>query len=103
MKLIVQNVLKIMKHIKSYKLFESVYSIEEYYDYITKSLGNYNITPVGIRDLLSNYEVLINDYYESGDNPKIVSDQIIKDLELESGGYMGIKFPKLNHPQIKYL
>ena len=92
-----------MKYIKSYKIFESVYSIEEYFDYIIKGLGNYNITPVVLNKLISSYEDDIMTCYDSGQNPKIILDQILKDSELSSGGFMDIKQPKSNSSTIKYL
>jgi hypothetical protein len=92
-----------MKYIKSYKLFESVYSIEEYFDYITKGLCDHNIRPVDLNQVMSNYELDIMDCYDSGQNPKIILDQILKDLELSDGGFMNIKQPKSNKSIIKYL
>lgn len=92
-----------MKYIKSYKLFESVYSVEEYFDYITKGLCDHNITPVDLKQVMSSYEGDIMDCYDSGQNPKIILDQMLKDLELSDGGFMNIKQSVSNKSIIKYL
>jgi len=92
-----------MRYIKSYKIFESVYSIEEYFDYITKGLGNYNIRPIDLGEIISSYEDDIMTCYDSGQNPKIILDQILKDLELSNGGFMSIKQLKSTKSTIKYL
>ena len=52
---------------------------------------------------MSSYEVDIMDCYDSGQNPKIILDQILKDLELSDGGFMNIKQPTSNKSIIKYL
>jgi len=89
-----------MRYIKSYKLFESAYSKEEYFEYITMSLSTYS---VNIRELMDQYESTIMDYYNSGQDPKILLDKIINDLELETGGFPTIQLPGISNRQIKYL
>ena len=101
--LIVNN----MKHLiayKNYLILESNYSKEEYYDYIKRSLSNYNISPVQLRTILYGYEEVILDKWKSGEDPKSITDQLISDMELDnSGGYLGYIYPKQNPTTLKYL
>ena len=94
-----------MKHLKSYKVFESSWSIEEYVDFIQKELSKCNITAVGIKNTLISYKDEIEGAFNEGVPPKNISDDIIKTMELETGTTSrGIKFPGLKPPTtIKYL
>lgn len=96
-----------MKHLityKNYLILESNYSKEEYYDYITRALSNYNISPVQLRTILDGYEEAILDKWESGEDPKSITDQLISDMELDnSGGYLSRIFPRQKPTTLKYL
>lgn len=94
-----------MKYLKSYKIFESSWSIEEYVDFIQKELSKCNITTVGIKNTLISYKDEIEGSFNEGVPPKNISDDIIKTMELETGTpSRGIKFPGLKPPTtIKYL
>jgi hypothetical protein len=53
-------------------------------------------------NFLSNNQKILG-HLLSGQNPKIILDQILNDLELSDGGFMNIKQPKSNKSIIKYL
>lgn len=93
-----------MKHLKTFKIFESSFNKEEFCDYINRELANYNIRPIEIRNLLSKYESEIEMRVESGENPSILTKEIINDLDLTTDRkYPAIKFNLLPNPEIKYL
>lgn len=94
-----------MKYLKSYKIFESSWSIEEYVDFIQSELTKCNITALGIKNTLISYKDEIETAFNQGVPPKTVSDDIIKTMELETGtASRGIMFPGLKPPTtIKYL
>ena len=73
-----------MKYLKTY---ESYYSNQEYLNDIMSRLGKYNITPTDLIKLLDQYENEIIEYNDSGKNPKDFADKMIKDLELDQGGF----------------
>lgn len=92
-----------MKYLKSFKIFESNYSIEEYIDKITDELGNFNISPVHIKKIIDNNLDDIQISLSNGKSPTEYSKKLISDLQLDNGGYPS---QMVNHPlssQIKYL
>lgn len=92
-----------MKHLKSYKLFESSWSIEEYIDSINDELGKWNISPVHMKRIIDNNLDEIQISMEEGISPIIYSKNLIKDLDLERGGYLGVMNNQKNGGEIKYL
>lgn len=70
---------------------ESFYTKQEYIEEIRNQLGKRNIRPVVLSKLLHNCDNEITEKWEQGQSPKIFVDKIIKDLELDSGGFFGTK------------
>lgn len=93
-----------MKYIKNFKIFESVWSIEEFVQELGYYLGQYNLTAVYIREVISKYDI---DYeVESGKSPLELSKEIISDLGLDQRGkegYMKVNIYKPGPDVIKYL
>lgn len=73
-----------MKYLKTY---ESYWTEQEYVNDIVSGLANYNITPIELNRIIDGYEKDILDYRESGKDPKLFTDKIVKDLELGQGGF----------------
>lgn len=93
-----------MKFIKSYKLFESTWSLEEFVQELGYYLGQYNLTAVYIRELISKWD--IESEIENGRTPLEVSKEIISDMDLEERGkegYMKVNIYKPGPDVIKYL
>lgn len=90
-----------MKYLKSYKLFESNYSIEEYIGLLSDELGNFNLSPVQIRELISRLD--IEDYINDGISPKEVIKNLDNDMDLSKTGYPDHRVNKPQQSQIKYL
>ena len=93
-----------MNYIKTFKLFESNWSIEEFIQELAYHLGQYNLTAVYIREVISKYNI---DYeIESGKSPLELSKEIISDLGLDERGkegYMKVNVYKPGPDVIKYL
>ena len=93
-----------MNYIKTFKLFESNWSIEEFIQELSYHLGQYNLTAVYIREVISKYNI---DYeIESGKSPLELSKEIISDLGLDERGkegYMKVNVYKPGPDVIKYL
>lgn len=77
-----------MKYIKTY---ESYWTDQEYTQDIISGLSKYNITPTDVGRIVDQYENEILDYYNSGKNPSSFVDKIVKDMDLDKGGYMSVK------------
>lgn len=93
-----------MKFIKSYKLFESNWSIEEFVQELGYYLGQYNITANFIREVISKYD--IESEVESGKTPLQLSKEIIEDLGIDQRGkegYMKVNIYKPGPDVVKYL
>ena len=93
-----------MKFIKSYKLFESTWSPEEFVQELAYYLGQYNLTAVYIREIISKWD--IESEIESGKTPLELSKEIISDMDLEERGkegYMKVNIYKPGMDVIKYL
>jgi hypothetical protein len=83
---------------------ESYYSKQEYFQEIQYSLEKYNIRPIVLNNILDMYENDILKNWEDGISPKIFVDNIVKELELDKGGYMNFRKPIGNlQTTIKYL
>lgn len=90
-----------MKYLKSYKLFESNYSIEEYIGLLSDELGNFNLSPVQIRELISRLD--IESYINGGISPKEVIKNLDNDMDLSKSGYPDHRVNKPQQSQVKYL
>jgi hypothetical protein len=74
--------------------------IEDYIHEIKLKLSDYNIRPIVLSQILDKYEYVINKYY---DNAIPASDMIIKDFELDSGGFNSLISFKDYNTNLKYL
>jgi hypothetical protein len=92
-----------MRYLKSYKLFESSWTIEEYIDSITNELEKWNILPLHIKRIVDNNIDDIQLSIELGKSPIEYSNNLIKDLDLERGGYLGFMNNQKSGGEIKYL
>ena len=93
-----------MNYIKSYKLFESVYCLEEFVQELTTILSQFNLTAVYIRELISKYD--IDSQIENDVTPLEFSKTIIDDLDLNQrgkSGYMAVNVYKPGPDVVKYL
>ena len=87
-----------------YPTNESYNDIQEYTTQIINLLKEYNIRPVVLNHLIDQYQSDISNYYEEGKDPKFFVDEIVKDLELDSGGFMSTKVGSKGYNRvIKYL
>lgn len=76
-----------MRFIKSYRLFESTWSLEEFTQELTYYLAQYNLTVVYIRELISKWDIISE--IEMGKTPLELSKEIISDMDLEERGREG--------------
>ena len=93
-----------MKHLKSFKLFESNYTPEEFVSELIKQLGKLNMSSVEIRELINRLD--IDSEIEMGKDPVQYSQELIKELGLDSRGIDGYMSHRVNRPfysEIKYL
>lgn len=90
-----------MKYLKSYKLFESNYSTEEYIGLLSDELGNFNLSPVQIRELINRLD--IESYINNDISPKEVINELDNDMDLSKSGYPDHRVNKPQQSQIKYL
>lgn len=87
-----------------YPVDESYNDVQEYTNQIMSFLKEYNIRPVVLNHLIDEYEDEISQYYEEGKDPKFFVDEIVKDMELDSGGFMSQKVGSAGYNRvIKYL
>lgn len=93
-----------MKHLKSFKLFESNYTPDEFVDELRRQLGKLNMSAVEVRELINRLD--IESEIEMGKNPVQYSQELIKELGLDSRGIEGYMSHRVNRPlysEIKYL
>jgi hypothetical protein len=91
-----------MKYIKKWKVFENNWTKDEFIGDLTKNLGDFNLTPVYIRELIKKLDIEME--MESGKTPYTLSKELVKELELDDmGGYMNVYIPKGRGDLIKYL
>ena len=87
-----------------YPTNESYNDVQEYTNQITSLLKEYNIRPVVLNHLVDQYQDEISQYYEEGKDPKFFVDEIVKDMEIDSGGFMAYKMGSAGYNRvIKYL
>ncbi len=93
-----------MKHLKSFILFESNYTPEEFVDELRRQLGKLNMSAVEVRELINRLD--IESEIEMRKNPVQYSQELIKELGLDSRGIEGYMSHRVNRPlysEIKYL
>lgn len=87
-----------------YPTNESYSDVNEYIEEIKTMLKAYNIRPVVLNQIIDGYSDVIEKYYQEGKYPKLFVDEIIKDFELDSGGFLSYKVGASSYNQtIKYL
>ena len=89
-----------MKYLKAY---ESYYSDQEYIQDVSSSLSKYNISPVNLKQLLDQYEDQMLSYRDEGKDPQLFVNMVVKDLQLDSGGYLSMTSAATPNQTIKYL
>jgi hypothetical protein len=81
-----------MKFIKTYKMFETFWSMGEYVNSITRELSNWDIEPSYLRKIIDQFEEEIKLSWGDGKSPKAVAEDIAKFMELpKDGNFPGIK------------
>ena len=88
-----------MRYIKT---FES-YSKDDFYIEVSNELESYNITPSVINKILDECQNDIDSYMNNGKTPKDYVNKIVKDMELDSGGFLPYKTVTSQNNIIKYL
>jgi hypothetical protein len=87
-----------------YPTNESYNDFQEYTNQIISLLKEYNIRPLVLNHIIDQCQEQISEYYEEGKNPKLFVDEIVKDMELDSGGFMAHKMGSAGYNRvIKYL
>ena len=87
-----------------YPTNESYNDVQEYTNQIMSFFKEYNIRPVVLNHILDQCQDQISEYYEEGKDPKIFVDEIVKDMELDSGGFLAHKAGSAGYSKvIKYL
>jgi hypothetical protein len=87
-----------------YPTNESYNDIQDYINNIVDRLKVYNIRPVALNHIIDQCQDQISQYYEEGKDPKFFVDEIVKDMELDSGGFMAQKMGSAGYSKvIKYL
>lgn len=82
-----------MKNIKSWRVFESGWSTEEFRDEVRKALGERGLRPVEIRELVKRLD--LRAVIETGVEPHFYILDLVKQLGLErGGGHLGFNMPK---------
>ena len=86
------------------KTFESYNNEQEYINDIIDLLSNYNIRPLVLRQIIDGYSDQITNYFNDGKHPKFFVDEIVKEFELDSGGFLSHRLgTKSWQDSIKYL
>jgi hypothetical protein len=87
-----------------YPVDESYNDVQEYTNQIMSLLKEFNIRPVVLNHILDQCQYQISEYYEEGKDPKFFVDEIVKDMEIDSGGFMAYKMGSAGYNRvIKYL
>jgi len=87
-----------------YPTNESYNDVQEYTNQIMSLLKEFNIRPVVLNHILDQCQYQISEYYEEGKDPKFFVDEIVKDMEIDSGGFMAYKMGSAGYNRvIKYL
>ena len=88
-----------------YPTNEAYNNEQEYINDIIDQFKDYNIRPLVLNDILDFYNDEITDNYTNDKQPKEFVDMIVKDMELDSGGFMSQRMGSAgwNNKVIKYL
>ena len=88
-----------------YPTNEAYNNEQEYVNDIIDQFKDYNIRPLVLNDILDFYNDEITDNYTNDKQPKEFVDMIVKDMELDSGGFMSQRVGSAgwNNKVIKYL
>ena len=88
-----------------YPTNEAYNNEQEYINDIVDQFKDYNIRPLVLNDILDFYNDEITDNYNNDKQPKEFVDMIVKDMELDSGGFMSQRMGSAgwNNKVIKYL
>ena len=88
-----------------YPVDEAYNNEQEYINDIIDQFKDYNIRPLVLNDILDFYNDEITDNYTNDKQPKEFVDMIVKDMELDSGGFMSQRVDSAgwNNKVIKYL
>ena len=88
-----------------YPVDEAYNNEQEYINDIIDQFKDYNIRPVVLNDILDFYNDEITDNYNNDKQPREFVDMIVKDMELDSGGFMSQRMGSAgwNNKVIKYL
>jgi hypothetical protein len=87
-----------------YPTNESYNDVQEYTNQIMSLLKEFNIRPIVLNHIIDQCQDQISEYYEEGKDPKFFVDEIVKDMELDSGGFMAYKMGSSGYNRvIKYL
>ena len=88
-----------------YPTNEAYNNEQEYINDIIDQFKDYNIRPLVLNDILDFYNDEITDNYTNDKQPKEFVDMIVKDMELDSGGFMSQRVDSAgwNNKVIKYL
>ena len=88
-----------------YPVDEAYNNEQEYINDIIDQFKDYNIRPLVLNDILDFYNDEITDNYNNDKQPKEFVDMIVKDMELDSGGFMSQRMGSAgwNNKVIKYL
>ena len=88
-----------------YPTNEAYNNEQEYINDIINQFKDYNIRPIVLNDILDFYNDEITDNYNNDKQPKEFVDMIVKDMELDSGGFMSQRMGSAgwNNKVIKYL
>jgi hypothetical protein len=90
-----------MRHIKTY---ESYSNLQDYVNDVITLLSKYNIRPVVLNQIIDGYFDQITNYFNDGKHPKFFVDEIVKEFELDSGGFLSHRLgSKSWQDSIKYL
>ena len=93
-----------MRYLKKYNIFESSYNKEEFHGYIVRELSKYNIRPVVLNKILDQYDDQITKSVESGEDPKSMTDEIIKNMNLNNDeGFPTVRMGDTISKNMKYL
>jgi hypothetical protein len=88
-----------------YPVDEAYNNEQEYINDIIDQFKDYNIRPLVLNDILDFYNDEITDNYNNDKQPREFVDMIVKDMELDSGGFMSQRVGSAgwNNKVIKYL
>jgi len=93
-----------MKYLKSFTIYESNWSIEQWMDYVKREISKYNILPLQVEKILAGKSEEIKMRIDSGESPILFTRDLISELELDgSRGSMAVRFNNPQPGETKYL